>query len=81
MEEALLKAGKVPAFRKDWEDLLPEQNAFEQMFSGEEVLEDVKVQSDRRREIMSVYKRLAHEAPKWLDRVSTHARQARDRIV
>jgi len=64
MEEALLKVGKDPAFRKDWEDVVLEGNAFEQMFTGKEVLEDVKVYTDWRPEIMSMYKRLAHEAPK-----------------
>lgn len=64
MEEALVKVGKDPAFRKDWEDVVLEGNAFEQMFTGKEVLDDVKLYTDWRPEIMSVYKRLAHEAPK-----------------
>jgi tripartite-type tricarboxylate transporter receptor subunit TctC len=64
IEEALLKVGKDPGFRKDWEDVVLEGNAFEQMFTGKEVLEDVKVYTDWRPEIMSMYKRLAHEAPK-----------------
>jgi tripartite-type tricarboxylate transporter receptor subunit TctC len=64
MEEALLKVGKDPAFRKDWEDMVLEGNAFERMFTGKEVLDDVKLYTDWRPEIMSVYKRLAHEAPK-----------------
>jgi Tripartite tricarboxylate transporter family receptor len=64
MEDALLKVGKDPAFRKDWEDLVLEGNPFEQMFSGKEVFEDVKSYTDWRPEIMSMYKRLAHEAPK-----------------
>jgi tripartite-type tricarboxylate transporter receptor subunit TctC len=64
MEEALLKVGKDPAFRKDWEDLVLEGNAFERMNNGKEVLEDVKLYTDWRPEIMSMYKRLAHEAPK-----------------
>jgi tripartite-type tricarboxylate transporter receptor subunit TctC len=64
MEEALLKVGKDPAFRKDWEDVVLEGNAFEQMFTGKEVLDDVKLYTDWHPEIMSVYKRLAHEAPK-----------------
>jgi tripartite-type tricarboxylate transporter receptor subunit TctC len=64
MEEALLKVGKDPAFRKDWEDVVLEGNAFEQMFTGKEVLVDVKLYTDWHPEIMSVYKRLAHEAPK-----------------
>ena len=34
------------------------------MFTGKEVLDDVKVYTDWRPEIMSMYKRLAHEAPK-----------------
>jgi hypothetical protein len=41
-----------------------EGNAFEQIFTGKEVIEDVKVYTDWRPEIMSMYKRLAHEAPK-----------------
>jgi tripartite-type tricarboxylate transporter receptor subunit TctC len=64
MEEALLKVGKDPAFRKDWEDLVLEGNAFERMNNGKEVLEDVKLYTDWRPEIMAMYKRLAHEAPK-----------------
>lgn len=64
MEEAFLRVGKDPAFRKDWEDVVLEGNAFEQMFTGTEVLEDVKVYTDWRPEIMSMYKRPAHEAPK-----------------
>jgi hypothetical protein len=64
MEEALLRVGKDPAFRKDWEDVVLEGNAFEQMFTGKEVLDDVKLYTDWHPEIMSVYKRLAHEAPK-----------------
>jgi hypothetical protein len=64
MEEALLKVGKDPAFRKDWEDLVLEGNAFERMNTGKEVLEDVKLYTDWRPEIMTMYKRLAHEAPK-----------------
>lgn len=64
MEEALLKVGKDPAFRKDWEDVVLEGNPFEQMFSGKEVFEDVKQYTDWRPEIISMYKRLAHEAPK-----------------
>ena len=64
IEEALLKVGKDPEFRKDWEELVLEGNAFEQMFSGKEVLEDVKQYTDWRPEILTMYKRLAHEAPK-----------------
>ena len=64
MEDALLRVGKDPAFRKDWEDLVLEGSAFEQMFTGKEVFEDVKLYTDWRPEIMSMYKRLAHEAPK-----------------
>ena len=64
MEEALLKVGKDPTFRKDWEDLVLEGLAFEQMFSGKEVFENVKIYTDWRPEILSMYKRLAHEAPK-----------------
>ena len=64
MEDALLRTGKDPAFRKDWEDVVLEGSTFEQMFSGKEVLDDVKLYTDWRPEIMSMYKRLAHEAPK-----------------
>jgi hypothetical protein len=35
-----------------------------QMFTGKEVFEDVKLYADWRPEIMSIYARLAHEAPK-----------------
>jgi tripartite-type tricarboxylate transporter receptor subunit TctC len=64
LEDALLRVGKDPAFRKDWQDVVLEGNTFEQMFSGKEVFEDVKLYTDWRPEIMSMYKRLAHEAPK-----------------
>jgi hypothetical protein len=64
MEDALLRVAKDPAFRKDWEDVVLEGSAFEQMFTGKEVFEDVKLYTDWRPEIMSMYKRLAHEAPK-----------------
>jgi hypothetical protein len=64
MEEALLTVGKDPSFRRDWGDVVLEGSTFEQMFNGREVLEDVKVYTDWRPEIMSMYKRLAHEAPK-----------------
>ena len=64
LEEALLKVGNDPAFRKDWEDVVLEGNTFEQMFSGKEVFEDVKQYTDWRPEILTMYKRLAHEAPK-----------------
>jgi tripartite-type tricarboxylate transporter receptor subunit TctC len=64
MEEALLKVGDDPAFRKDWEDLVLEGLPFEQMYTGKEVLESVKIYTDWRPEIMSMYKRLAHEPPK-----------------
>ena len=64
MEDALLRVGKDPTFRKDWEDLVLEGNAFERMNNGKEVLEDVKIYTDWRPEIMAMYKRLAHEAPK-----------------
>jgi len=64
VEEALLKIGKDPAFRRDWEVVVLEGNPFEQMFSGKEVLEDVKQYTDWRPEIIALYKRLAHEAPK-----------------
>ena len=64
LEEALLKVGNDPAFRKDWEDVVLEGNSFEQMFSGKEVFEDVKQYTDWRPEIIAMYKRLAHEAPK-----------------
>jgi hypothetical protein len=54
MEEAHLKVGKDPAFRKDWETVILEGTASEQMFTGKEVFEDVKVYTDRRPEIMSM---------------------------
>jgi hypothetical protein len=39
MEVALRKIGRDPAFRKDWEDVVLEGNAFEQMFTGKEIFE------------------------------------------
>ena len=39
-----------------------EGNTFEQIFTGKEVFEDVKLYTDWRPEIISMYKRLAHEA-------------------
>jgi len=62
MEEALQTVGRDPAFRKEWEDVVVEANAFEQKFK--EVYEDMKVYTHCRPEIMIMYKRLAHEAPK-----------------
>jgi hypothetical protein len=41
-----------------------EGNTFEEMFSGKEVLEEVSLYTDWRPKIMSMYKRLAHEAPR-----------------
>jgi tripartite-type tricarboxylate transporter receptor subunit TctC len=64
VEEALLKVGKDPVFRKDWEDLVLEGHPFEQMFDGKRIVEEVMAYTDWRPEIMSMYKRLAHEAPK-----------------
>jgi ABC-type amino acid transport substrate-binding protein len=63
-EDALLRIGKDAAFRKDWEDIVLEGQSFEQMFSGKEVSDNVRLYTDWRPEIMSMYKRLAHEAPK-----------------
>jgi len=63
-EDALLKIGKDPAFRKDWEDVVLEGNPFEQMFTGKEVFADVKQYTDWQPEVLSMYRRLAHEAPK-----------------
>jgi hypothetical protein len=64
MEESLLKVGADPAFRKDWEDLVLEGHAFEQMYNGKEIAEEVMAYTDWRPEIMSMYKRLAHESPR-----------------
>ena len=64
MAEALLKVGKYPAFRKDWQDVILEGIASEQVFTGKEVREDEKVYSDWQPEIISMYKRLAQESPK-----------------
>ena len=43
----------------DWKAVVPERNAFEQMFSGKEVLDDVTVYTDWRSEIMSVHNLIA----------------------
>jgi tripartite-type tricarboxylate transporter receptor subunit TctC len=64
VEDALVRTGSDPEFKKEWEGVVLEGNAFEQMVTGKEVLEDVKTYTDWRPEIMSMYKRLAHEAPK-----------------
>jgi hypothetical protein len=64
MEEALLKVGKDPAFRKEWEDVVLEGHPFEQMYTGKEVVESVRIYTDWRPEIISMYKQLAHEPPK-----------------
>jgi len=64
MAEALLKVGKYPAFRKDWQDVVLEGNAFEQIFTGKEVFEDGKVCTEWRPEIVRTHKRLEREAPK-----------------
>lgn len=64
VEDALVQTGSDPELKKEREGVVLEGNAFEQMFTGKEVLEDVKTYTDWRPEIMSMYKRLAHEAPK-----------------
>lgn len=64
MDDALQKVGRDAAFRKEWEDIVLEGNSFEQMFTGKEVLEDVKAYTDWRPEIIDLYKRLSHEPPK-----------------
>lgn len=64
IEEALLQVGKDPAFRKEWEDLVLQGNPFEGMNSGKEVLQDVNLYTDWRPEILRLYRRLSHEAPK-----------------
>jgi len=64
MEDALMKVGHDAAFRKDWQEMVLEGNAFEQMFTGKEVVEAVKIYTDWQPEIIRAYKRLAHEAPK-----------------
>jgi hypothetical protein len=48
MEEGLLKVGKDPVFRKEWEDVVLEGHPFEQMFSGKEVFEEVMAYTDWR---------------------------------
>ena len=48
IEEALLKVGKDTAFRKVWENVVLEGTTFEQMFTGKEVFENVKVYTDWR---------------------------------
>jgi hypothetical protein len=63
IEDEFQRVGKDPAFRKDWEDVILEGSAFEQMFTCKEVFEDVKVYTDWRPDIMSMYKRLVHQAP------------------
>lgn len=64
IEDGLIQVGKDPEFRKEWEQVVLEGNPFEQMFTGKEVLEDVKSYTDWTPEIISLYRRLAHEAPK-----------------
>ncbi|HXV83916.1 MAG TPA: hypothetical protein VEG60_29015 [Candidatus Binatia bacterium] len=64
LEEALQKVGNDPEFRKEWENLVLEGNAFEKMFTSKEVFAGVQLYTDWRPEIMNAYKRLAHEAPK-----------------
>jgi hypothetical protein len=56
----LLKAGKAPTFRKNWEGVVLEETLLSGFFPGRNVLEDVKMYTDWRLEIMSMYKRLAH---------------------
>jgi len=63
LEKGLQNVGKDPEFKKEWETLVLEGNAFEKMFTGKEVVQGVSVYTDWRPEIMTVYKRLAHEAP------------------
>jgi hypothetical protein len=59
VEDSLQRVGKDPAFRKEWQDVVLEGNPFEQMFTGKEVSEDVRVYTDWRPEIMNMYQRLA----------------------
>lgn len=63
-EDALLKAAQDAEFRKDWETVVLEGNAFERMFNGKEVMESVEIYTDWRPDVMEAYKRLAHEPPK-----------------
>lgn len=64
LEDALLKVGQDPDFRKEWETIVLEGNPFDRMFSGKEVLQGVEIYTDWRPEVMEAYKRLAHEPPK-----------------
>lgn len=59
VEDALVKTRDDPEFKKEWERVVLEGNAFEQMFTGKEVLDDVKVYTDWRPELIGMYKRLA----------------------
>lgn len=63
-EDALVQTGNDAEFKKEWEGVVLEGNVFEQMFTGKEILEDVKVYTDWRPEILSMFKRLAYEAPR-----------------
>jgi hypothetical protein len=58
MEEVLLKVGKYPAFRKDWEGDVWRKHV-RQMFTRKEVLEDMKLYTGWRPEIMSMYHLIA----------------------
>jgi len=64
LDDALQRVGKDPEFRKEWEDLVLEGNAFDKMYSGTEVVEAVQLYTDWRPEILGAFKRLAYEAPK-----------------
>lgn len=64
IEDALVRAGNDAEFKKEWEDVVLEGNVFEQMFTGKEIMEDVQVYTDWRPEVLSMFKRLAYEAPK-----------------
>lgn len=63
VEQALLKAGKDPAFQRAWETEVGIR-PFQGVFSADEVEEAVKIYTDWRPEVLSAYKRLGYQPPK-----------------
>lgn len=63
-EDALMKTGQDPEFRKEWESVVLEGHPFEEMFTARQVTDAVEIYTDWRPEIIEAYKRLAHEPPK-----------------
>ena len=63
VEQALLKAGKDPAFQRAWETEVGIR-PFQGVFSADEVEKSVQIYTDWRPDVLSAYKRLGYQPPK-----------------